>query len=113
MRDTASVAFAVPTIVLTDLWQMWKFTENALATVIISSGAALFAGKLRNGNTPIVAAAVMGSIFNYVDFLTNPPWQPMLIAFVVVCAGRSLIEAVKYVWCGWRATPAPGPRNGS
>jgi hypothetical protein len=49
------------------------------------------------GGNPIVSAAILGSIFNYVDFLTNPPWQPMLIAFVALCGGRSLFDAAKFV----------------
>jgi hypothetical protein len=54
-------------------------------------------GKIRRGGNPIVSAAILGSIFNYVDFLTNPPWQPMLIAFVALCGGRSLFDAAKFV----------------
>lgn len=33
-------------------------------------------------------AATFGTLFNFVDFLVNPPWMPMLLAFFLVAAGR-------------------------
>jgi hypothetical protein len=48
----------------------------------------------------ILVAAVFGSFFNFVDNLVNPPWQPMLIAFVALAAGRSLSETL-LVLVGW------------
>jgi hypothetical protein len=45
---------------------------------------------------------LFGSLFNYVDFLVNVPWQPMLIAFVALAARRRVPEtiAIMVAWFG-------------
>src|SRR5262249_26360803 len=98
---TAALALMVPTVVLPDLWRNWVFTSQTLATVVIFAGSALAARKARSdGSNLSLIAAVFGSLFNYVDFLVNPPWQPMLMAFVAVTAGRRLAEifAILVAW---------------
>ncbi len=112
----AALAMVVPIVVLTDIWYMWIITADSLSTIFILGGTAWFARSLRNGATDralIVSAAVMGSIFNYIDFLLNPPWQPMLLAFLLLAAprrkesGDRLLEcfSVLAAWaCGYALT---------
>jgi hypothetical protein len=99
----ATLAMIVPIAVLTDLWRNWAFTSQTLATVVIFTGAALAARQARrdDGNL-ILIAAVFGSLFNYVDFLVNVPWQPMLMAFVALAAGRRVPAtlAIIVAWFG-------------
>jgi hypothetical protein len=83
----ATLALLIPTVVMAEMWSIWYIMAHAVSTIVIFAGAAWFARMLRNGASPgelIVSAAVLGSVFNYVDFLTNPPWQPMLLAFFML-----------------------------
>jgi hypothetical protein len=53
---------------------------------IILAGSGLFAQvytRSRNLILTIVLAAVLGAVFNFFDFLINPPMMPMLLAFIV------------------------------
>ena len=62
-----------------------------VSTAIIVGGAAIFVLALRRQYSTaalVFLAALFGSIFNFVDFLVNPPWMPMLLAFFAVAAGR-------------------------
>ena len=55
-----------------------------VSTAIIVGGAAIFVLALRRQYSTaalVFLAALFGSIFNFVDFLVNPPWMPMLLAF--------------------------------
>jgi hypothetical protein len=40
---------------------------------------------------------MFGSLLNYANFLENVPWQPMLIAFVALAAGRRVPETLAIV----------------
>jgi hypothetical protein len=48
----------------------------------------------KDADIAIVLAAVFGSIFNFVDFLINPPLMPMLLSFVVIAIERTMIDAL-------------------
>jgi hypothetical protein len=112
----AALAMVVPIVVMTDIWYMWIITADSLSTIFILGGAAWFARSIRNGATDralIVSAAMMGSVFTYIDFLLNPPWQPMLLAFLLLAAppreiGRDrLLKCVTILaaWgCGYALT---------
>jgi len=91
----AALALIVPTVVLTDLWVNWNYAAQTLAHVVIFAGSAVAARCARrpDGNL-ILVAALFGSLFNYVDFLVNVPWQPMLMVFVALAARRRVAEAV-------------------
>ena len=82
-----AAVFFVVLLSLTDIWRMWNITTHALSTALILAGAGLFARMYpprRNLTAAIVVAALFGAVFNYIDFLINPPLMPMLFAFIVV-----------------------------
>ncbi|MBS0246608.1 MAG: hypothetical protein JSR61_08295 [Proteobacteria bacterium] len=84
---TAAGLFFVVLLSLTDIWRMWNITTHALSMMLILFGAGLFARLYparRNFTLAIVVAALFGAVFNYVDFLINPPMMPMLFAFIVM-----------------------------
>jgi hypothetical protein len=63
-------------------------------------GAALFARAIRDGASVgalIVITAVSGSVFIFVDFLVNPPWMPMLLAFLVVASNMAITARQKAI----------------
>jgi len=98
VREDAALALIVPTVVLTDLWFTWNYGVHAIAITFIFAGSALVARKaLRPDRDLILTAALLGSVFNYIDFLHNVPWQPMLIAFVVLASGRRAPETLGIV----------------
>lgn len=104
----ATLALIVPTVVLTDLWSVWNYGVHAIAITLIFAGSAFFARKVRHpGADLILIAALLGSLFNYIDFLHNVPWQPLLIAFVALAAGRRGPETLGIVvawFAGWSLT---------
>ena len=84
---TPAAAFFIVLLSLTDIWRMWNITTHALSTMLILSGAAVFARlypRTRNIVSAIAVAAFFGAVFNFVDFLVNPPLMPMLFGFVVL-----------------------------
>ncbi|MBS0535264.1 MAG: hypothetical protein JSR72_14495 [Proteobacteria bacterium] len=84
---TPAAVFFIVLISLTDIWRMWNITTHALSTALILAGAGAFARLYparRNLTQAIVVAALFGAVFNYIDFLINPPLMPMLFAFIVV-----------------------------
>ena len=84
---TEAALFLVVLMSLTDIWRMWNITPHALSTTIILAGAGLFAQsylKTRSLMYAIVLAALLGSVFNFYDFLINPPMMPMLLGFMVI-----------------------------
>ncbi|HEY2247490.1 MAG TPA: hypothetical protein VGH70_08625 [Bradyrhizobium sp.] len=99
----AALALIVPTVVLTDLWINWNYAAQTIAIIVIFAGSAVAARKARDPDSNLILiAAVFGSLFNYVDFLVNVPWQPMLIAFVALAARRRAPEtfAIVVAWFG-------------
>jgi hypothetical protein len=91
----------VPIVLLTDLWINWNYAAQTIAIIVIFAGSAVAARKARYPDSNLIlVAAVFGSLFNYVDFLVNVPWQPMLIAFVALAARRRVPEtfAIVVAW---------------
>ena len=84
---TPALLFFIVQMSLTDIWRMWNITTHTLSTIIILAGTALFAfvyPRTRNLTLAIVMAAIFGTVFNFIDFLINPPLMPMLLAFIVI-----------------------------
>jgi hypothetical protein len=89
----AAVLFVV-FLTLTDLWRIWVITTHALSMALILAGVGIFALVYRttkDADIAIVLAAMFGSLFNFVDFLINPPLMPMLLSFVVIAIERTVI----------------------
>lgn len=92
-RCGGTVAFIVVAsfLCLSDVLFIWRTSTHSLSLAYILAGACLFAVALehqwRSGSL-IVLAAALGSGFNFIDFLINPPMMPMLIAFFVLIDGR-------------------------
>ena len=85
--STPAALLLIVLLSLTDIWRMWNITTHALSTVIILAGAGLFARVYlasRDLTRAVVLAAILGAVFNFIDFLINPPMLPMLMAFVVI-----------------------------
>ena len=92
-----ALALIVPTVVLSDLWVCWIYAVHAIPIAFIFAGSAFIARKARQPDRDLILiAALLGSLFNYIDFLHNVPWQPMLIAFVALAAGRRGPEALRH-----------------
>lgn len=92
---------------LTDIRRIWRITPHFLSTVFILAGTGLFAKVyVRHGN-PIIAivmAAVLGSVFNFIDLLVNPPMMPMFLSFIVLAGelkqsrGRTRRQTLDTLW---------------
>jgi hypothetical protein len=86
-----SVGLAAPVLFLTDFAHVWQVTPHALGVIFILGGSACFIPAIHR-RVPdyglMALAAVLGSVFNFIDFLVNPPWMPMLLAFFVVSGRR-------------------------
>lgn len=83
----AAIGLFAPVLFCCDYVRIWHVTPHTVSTVVILSGAALFADAVRRqaGLVRLVLlSALFGSMFNFVDFLVNPPWMPMLLAFFVM-----------------------------
>lgn len=78
------IGLLAPVLFCCDYVRIWHVTPHTVSTAVIIGGAALFAAAVR-GEAGLVRlvllSALSGSIFNFVDFLVNPPWMPMLLAF--------------------------------
>lgn len=86
---TPAFIFFVVLMSLTDIWRIWVNTPHFIAMFIILVGSAAFVyvrRKTANGYAAIVCAAVLGSVFNFFDFLSSPPMMPMLLSFFVLAA---------------------------
>ena len=97
----AAIAMIAPIAVLTDLWINWNNTAQTLAHIVIFAGSAVAARKARYPDSNLIlVAAMFGSLFNYVDFLVNVPWQPMLFAFIALAGKRRVPEtfAIVVAW---------------
>ena len=82
-----ALVFFIVLMSLTDIWRIWVNTPHTLAMLAILGGSALFARLYRtrqSAGSAIVAAAILGSFFNYIDFLSNPPMAPAMMAFFVL-----------------------------
>jgi hypothetical protein len=86
-----TICLIAPVLFCSDYVRIWQVTPHTVSTAVIVGGSAIFALALRRQYSPaslVFLAALFGSIFNFVDFLVNPPWMPMLLAFFVMAAGR-------------------------
>jgi len=84
---TAAGVVLAALLCLTDLWRIWRFTPQELPMLLILAGSGAFARLYAARRAPLLAvalAAAFGAVFNFVDFLINPPMMPMLLAFVVL-----------------------------
>ena len=87
-----TVWLCAPVLFMTDFVRIWHVTPHTVSTTVILGGAGLFAWAIRyraSDRSLILMAAAFGSLFNFVDFLVNPPWMPMLLAFFLVASGRA------------------------
>ena len=70
---------------LTDLWRIWRVATHGIGLFVILAGAGAFALLLLRRPSSqtlwIVTAAVLGALFNFFDFMVNPPMMPMLLCF--------------------------------
>jgi hypothetical protein len=86
-----AIGLAAPVLFLTDFGHVWQVTPHAVGVIVILGGTAGFIAALQRRLPDyllLVLAAVLGSVFNFIDFLVNPPWMPMLLAFFVVARRR-------------------------
>jgi hypothetical protein len=86
-----TISLAAPVLFLTDFIRVWHVTPHALGVIYILAATSCYAAALRRAwpnYTLMVLAAAFGSIFNFIDFLVNPPWMPMLLAFFTLYALR-------------------------
>ena len=95
LRNRAGVAVATITLAsfvfLSDVLFIWRTSTHSISLAYILAGTCLFAAAItRNWSAGrlIVLAAVLGSVFNFIDFFINPPMMPMLLAFFVLLDGR-------------------------
>jgi hypothetical protein len=110
--STVATIFVMTFIFLSDVLFVWRSAPHAISLAYIFAGTLVFTLLLKTGlsnSALIVAAAVLGSMFNFIDFLINPPMMPMLLAFFVLQSARrdagKLACAVVVAWFfGYAAT---------
>jgi hypothetical protein len=81
----------VACVCLSDVLFVWRTSTHSISLAYILAGTSLFAAGLRKNwqaHSLIVMSAVLGSGFNFIDFLINPPMMPMLMAFFVLLSSR-------------------------
>lgn len=89
--ETVATIFLITFVCLSDALFIWRTSTHSLSLAYILAGSALFAAALARQWKPgplIVLAAVLGSGFNFIDFLINPPMMPMLIGFFILLSDR-------------------------
>ena len=86
---------------------VWRTSTHSISLAYILAAASLFAIALQRewaARNLIVMSAVLGSGFNFIDFLINPPMMPMLMAFFVLLSRRRetglLVLSVVMAWFG-------------
>jgi len=90
--QTVATIFVLTFVFLSDILFIWRTSTHSLSLAYILAGTALFGALMAKEWSPrllIVLAAVLGSVFNFVDFLINPPLMPMLLAFVALLNRRA------------------------
>jgi hypothetical protein len=105
--EAVATIFLLTFLCLSDVLFVWRTTTHSLSLAYILAGESLVAAALRRNWTPaslIVLSAALGSGFNFIDFLVNPPLMPMLIAFFVLLSERRdaglLAFAAVLAWFG-------------
>ena len=79
----ATAVLLIAVIGLTDVWRIYVITTHALSMALILAGSGVFAwlyGRRRNAGFAVIAAAILGALFNFIDFLINPPLMPTVAA---------------------------------
>jgi hypothetical protein len=110
---TPAAALMIVLLSLTDIWRIWANTPHFISTAWILGGSAMFAACYNRWPglvTTVALAAVLGAVFNFIDFLINPPMMPMFLAFIVLAVrlgdapalGRA--ETIDALW--WAAAVA-------
>lgn len=87
----AMFGLCAPVLFCTDYVRIWHVTPHTVSTAIIVGGAGIFAIAIRHQVSAfwlVVLSGLVGSVFNFVDFLVNPPWMPALIAFLIMAGLR-------------------------
>jgi hypothetical protein len=104
---TVATLFVITFVCLSDVLFIWRTSPHSISLAFILAGAALFGALLHKDWRPgglLILAAALGSVFNFIDFLINPPMMPMLLAFFVLLSGRRdaglLAFAVVVGWFG-------------
>jgi hypothetical protein len=99
--------FLATFLCLSDVLFIWRTSTHSLSLAYILSGSCVFAAALSRSwraGSLVIFAAVLGSGFNFIDVLINPPMMPMLLAFFVLLDGRGnagpLALAVVLAWFG-------------
>jgi hypothetical protein len=92
-RGGAALAtiFLATFLCLSDVLFTWRTSTHSLSLACILAGTWLFAAALNRNwraGSLVILAAVLGSGFNFINFLINPPMMPMLIAFFILVDGR-------------------------
>ena len=93
-----TIGLFAPVLFCCDYVRIWHVTPHTVSTVVIIGGAALFAGAVRRSAgllTLVLLSALLGSVFNFVDLLVNPPWMPMLLAFFVMATPAPMTQRQK------------------
>jgi hypothetical protein len=86
-----ALLLCAPVLFCSDFVRIWHVTPHTISTAVILLGGAIFAFAIRrkfSDRNLMLLCAGLGSIFNFVDFLVNPPWLPMLLAFFLIASGR-------------------------
>lgn len=89
LGSAQTIGLCAPVLFCSDYIRIWHVTPHTVSTAIIVGGAGLFAIAIRrraNLVALLLMSAAFGSAFNFVDFLVNPPWMPMLLAFFAMAA---------------------------
>ena len=104
---TLATIFLLTFVCLSDVLFVWRTSTHSISLAYILAGTSLFAAVLQKDWSPaslIILGAALGSFFNYIDFLINPPMMPMLIAFFVLLSGRResgmLAISIVIAWFG-------------
>jgi hypothetical protein len=104
---TVATIFLTTFVCLSDVLFVWRTSTHSISLAYILAAASLFAIALQRdwaARNLIVMSAVLGSGFNFIDFLINPPMMPMLMAFFVLLSRRRetglLALSVVMAWFG-------------
>jgi hypothetical protein len=106
---TPAAVFMIVLLSLTDLLRIGVNTPHTVSMLVILFGTACFAAlyeRTRSAPLAIAIAALCGALFNFFDFLINPPMMPMLFAFLVLAAAQQSDQkpvAACPVNAGWLA----------
>lgn len=88
---TVATVFLTTMICLSDMLFVWRTSPHTISLAFIFAGTWLVASFIRRGwgfFALIVLGAALGSVFNFLDFLVNPPMMPMLLAFFALLTER-------------------------